>query len=905
MFTRKPKPHNTKTPRNTTPLRQIAGHVTMTAHRGAAWYRLAGVPWSFRPDRDREAHLINGASVLAMLTNREIQLRSTTTPFPVQSWAEQHHTRVVNHAREHGLTVLPAWTDLLEGEQLAFLGDHQSEKEVFVGVDFLRRSMAAETAAMLMPRRVGPLSRELERQRSKLDGLDVLMARPGMRGRPVTPQEMAWLLHRSSHLGFPAPARRLSLAVDEWATEDLADLLGQVSWTAEPYSSTLQVTGMLDGRTITRHVAILTVGRMQPMQIPQGDRTWMTIGDSLGIPLEWSAHITPRATADVQAEVRLTLGKISSQLRHYEVEHEMDAPTSLQAQRDLALQVEEELSTLNDPSLARAKGWWRVAVSGDSKEECLSHVERLTTAYASSLDLVHTYGQHALAQEFLPGSAVTLTAHMRKLPLRTVAAAGPAVTSMAGDRVGWNLGRAALDGSPVMMDFWLNMEIYDVSGLFPVISALGGGKSTLLGGIIGRTALAGIPWCVLDPAGRLGRLGRTAQLRSVSRNWDLLNGAAGSLNPYALVREPKLSDFDALDLTDLDDNEAQILGLRAEEIDTVKVTDLDPQRVNQLRQKRFNDATIRAMATRTRLCMDSLIQILPATYAVTGRDAGAIATELRLAAQKVNDPRGQFAGRPKHPGLIIEALRLSKTKDRSVALSTADLLVSIAQEPQPALLFPGSDDEVDAFDDIADRQLTFLSLKGVVLPDPDVRPEFWQDEARQGVAMLNLTSWKTLRWMYGLPAAVRKGCALDEVHFLNGVPSGQLLLKEFSRNSRKQNLLCLAAGQDPGDTLASDRGGNNFVGGAFLGRMDDAEAATRALRIAQIPAGQDYETTLLDFPKPTMENPDVARQFLFYNRGGDGFKEVITVSRGAEHNAWIWEALESAPGQRFTKAGAA
>ena len=76
------------------------------------------------------------------------------------------------------------------------------------------------------------------------------MARPGMRGRPVTAGQMAWLLHRSTHLGFPAPQLRSELDVTEWDAGDLAGLLDQVSWTAEPFATTLRVTGMVDGRTL-------------------------------------------------------------------------------------------------------------------------------------------------------------------------------------------------------------------------------------------------------------------------------------------------------------------------------------------------------------------------------------------------------------------------------------------------------------------------------------------------------------------------------------------------------------------------------------------------------------------------------------------------------------------------------
>src|SRR6478672_11447013 len=332
--------------------------------------------------------------------------------------------------------------------------------------------------------------------------------------------------------------------------------------------------------------------------------------------------------------------------------------------------------------------------AGRTQQECLEHAERVIAAFGRTVEIKHTFGQYDLAREFLPGSTVKMKAHMRKLSLRAVAAAGPAVTSMAGDRRGWNIGPSSLDTSPLMFDFWRNMAEYDVSGLFPIISGLGGGKTNLLGMIVAKTGASGIPWCVIDPAGRLGRLGRTAQLRKVSRNVDLLNGAPGSLNPYALVREPQLTDFETVDLTEVDDTEAAGLGLRIEELHTAKVSDLDPTKVAKLRQRRYRQARNRAAAIRTRLCMDSLLQILPAAFAVTSPDAGHVATELRLAAQAVADPAGRFKGRPQHPGLIIEALRESSTDHRAVALATADLLASLAQEPQPSLLFPGSDDEV-------------------------------------------------------------------------------------------------------------------------------------------------------------------------------------------------------------------
>ncbi len=879
--------------------RQVVGHVTLTNSTGTAWYRLDPVPWSFRPDRDREQHIINQAAVLAGLSGQSVRIRGTQVPFPVRDWAQAHHRLVIGRQAAFGAVPLPCWPDLLAGEQRQFLGEHLAEKQVYLGVDYLHRTPLAQLAAGLLPRSWRPLARELNAQQGQLAALDTLIGRPGMRGRPVTAGQMAWLLHRSTHLGFPAPKLRSELDLSEWDAGDLAGLLDQVSWTAEPFATTLKVTGMVDGRNITRHVAVLTVGRMQPMTIPQADLPWMAVPDQLGIPLEWSAHLYVRHDHEVREQLRRVMSRITSQTKHYQLEHDQDPPTALREQHDLALQVEAELSDTQDLSASRARGWWRLAVSGATETECLENVERVVTAYARRVQIEHTYGQHDLAREFLPGEPVRIRAHRRDLPVRTVAAGGAAITSTAGDRRGWAIGRAVLDGrTPVMYDLWANMERFDVAGYYAILAGLGGGKSTLVGVIIGKTGAAGIPWASVDPAGRLGRLARTAPLRSHARALDLVNGHPGSLNTYRLVADPHPDDFTIHDLADLEDADLHALGVTSDDVGTVTLDDLNPDLIEGLRDRWLGRARVRAQAARRRLTVDSLSQVLPASLVVRGDQAAHVTTELLLAATLVDAADGPFAGRPKHPGLIIDALRQSKTEHRQVALTTAELLDSIRHEPLPSLLFPERDEhEVVPFD----RQLMFFSTKGIALPDQHVGQEYWGDEARQGVAILNLASWLCLRWVYGLPAGQRKGVALDEVHFLEQLSSGRLMLTEFARNSRKQNLAVLAAKQE--EAAGSDNDTlRNLIGGAFLGRMDDEQAAARALGLVQIPTGVGYEQALLDLPRPTDDAEDVARQFLFYSRGGAGFKELIEIARDGDHLDWLWTALESAPGQTFHRA---
>ena len=102
--------------------RQVVGHVSLTGNTGTAWYRLDPVPWSFRPDRDREQHILTQASVLAGLSGQLVRIRGTQVPFPVREWAETHHRLVTERQAAFGAVPLPCWPDLLAGEQRQFLG---------------------------------------------------------------------------------------------------------------------------------------------------------------------------------------------------------------------------------------------------------------------------------------------------------------------------------------------------------------------------------------------------------------------------------------------------------------------------------------------------------------------------------------------------------------------------------------------------------------------------------------------------------------------------------------------------------------------------------------------------------------------------------------------------------------
>ena len=65
-------------------LRRISGHCTVTADKIHAWYLLDPQGWSFRPEAVREQLIIDAADVYAQLVHRNIHIRVTTRPYPVE-----------------------------------------------------------------------------------------------------------------------------------------------------------------------------------------------------------------------------------------------------------------------------------------------------------------------------------------------------------------------------------------------------------------------------------------------------------------------------------------------------------------------------------------------------------------------------------------------------------------------------------------------------------------------------------------------------------------------------------------------------------------------------------------------------------------------------------------------------
>jgi hypothetical protein len=184
----------------------------------------------------------------------------------------------------------------------------------------------------------------------------------------------------------------------------------------------------------------------------------------------------------------------------------------------------------------------------------------------------------------------------------------------------------------------------------------------------------------------------------------------------------------------------------------------------------------------------------------------------------------------------------------------ANFLRDMAELPLARLFFPA---ENQAFERL-DTTLTVLTMPGLVLPPHSVPREHWSTSEQLAVPLLHLASWYATRAVYGRAMGTRKLVALDETHFLGDWSAGRALFTRLGRDSRKWNTCVLAASQNPADVLGMDVA--NFMSAAFVGRIEDDDAAKDGLRMLRVPTGVGYERALAT---------------LSAGRGTTGFREFV------------------------------
>ncbi|MFG1884230.1 ATP-binding protein [Micromonospora sp. NPDC049102] len=770
---------------------EIAGHLTFTPNTVTAWYWLPEVRWAFRPDAEREALLSAISEQYAGLAGFRLHLRRTTRPFPADEWA-----RTIDTHTSAPLPDVPGttgWADHLVAAQRHLMAVNHAEGQTYLGVTFARRSLGDSMTERLL-RTFGRGTAEGERRKlgRTVEQFDEVLGAFGMRGRRVTAQELEWLLYRSVALCMAPPGRLSPVTDGQWERGDLLALTEQVERYRTPYGSTVKLVNRMTGEE--RHVAVLAVGRMEPLEIPERHEPWLHFHERLPWPMEISTRVDILGSGDSFRNLEHRLRMIRSQQLDY-AEHGIDAPPELERLAKRALVIGDEMTTGLPVDSARAHGWHRIAVGGRTREECLERARRLIQLYSRELriSLQHPKNQDWLAREFIPGEPIANTGYVRRMPVPLLAAALPQAASTVGDRRGALIGRTAgTCRRPVFLDLHFPMEVRERSGLAVFVAEPGGGKSTLLGALGYLAARRGVQVTLLDPSGPLARLCAMPELRPYSRVLNLTGSEHGTLAPYSLIPTPLRSEF--------------ATGAGGD--------------------REFEIAVSNARAERRMLVQDICMMLVPPQVA---REAST-ATLFRHAVRQVP---------AEETSTLDDVVSCLGRLDDDAGKELANLLLDTAEMPLAMLFFGRPPEGLLG----ADAALTVITMAGLRLPDLKIEREYWSAEEALALPMLHTAHRLAVRRCYGGSMSSRKLVGLDEAHFMEGWRSGRSFLVRLARDSRKWNLAALVASQNPRDILGLDV--QNLVSTVFVGRIaEDAEIASEALRLLRVPVNDGYEATL-------------------------------------------------------------
>ncbi|GAA2353031.1 hypothetical protein Cme02nite_27040 [Catellatospora methionotrophica] len=775
---------------------EIAGHLTFTPHAVTAWYMLPEVRWAFRPDADRESLLSAISEQYAGLAGFRLHLRRTTRPFPADQWAAQLDQ--LTHRPLPPVPGAPGWGDHLVAAQRHLREINHSEGQTYLGVTFARRALGDSFSEKLL-RAFGKGTPDSERRKlgKQVEQFDEVLAAFGMRGQRAAAGELEWLLYRSVALGMSPPNMLGSVGHGRWDSGDLLALTEHIERYRTPYGSTVKLVNRMTGEE--RHTAVLTVGRMEPLDIPERHEPWLHFHERLPWPMELSSRVDILGPGDSFRNLEHRLRMIRSQQLDY-LEHGMDAPPELERLASRALVMGDEMTTGLPVDSARAHGWHRIAVSGADREECLERARSVVATYSRELrvSLQHPKQQDQLAREFIPGEPVANTGYLRRMPVRLLAAALPQAASVVGDRRGDLLGRTAgTCRRPVFLDPHFPMEVRERSGLSVMVAEPGGGKSTLLGAMGYLNARRGVQVTLLDPSGPLARLASMPELKPYSRVLNLTGGEQGTLAPYSLIPTPQRTEF----------------GPGADG------------------DREYEISVSNARAERRMLVQDICSMLMPPQVA---REAST-ATLLRHAVRTV--PAEETA-------TLDDVVRCLAGID-DTGRELANLLLDTAEMPLALLFFGSPPGDLLS----TDSALTVITMSGLRLPDLKIEREYWSAEEALALPMLHTAHRLAVRRCYSGDMHQRKLVGLDEAHFMEGWRSGRSFLVRLARDSRKWNLAALVASQNPKDILGLDV--QNLVSTVFVGRIaQDPEIASEALRLLRVPTDVGYEAVLASLSAP-------------------------------------------------------
>jgi hypothetical protein len=815
-----------------------------TASSVTAWYVLPPVNWAFRPDAERQAMLTQLATVYADRVGARIHTRYTTMPYPAAAWVDGMIQD--NPYPLPDVPGAPTWRQQLNHTGQHIAGRAHTVGLTMIGIEFAK-GQASTQALVGKIRRSADTAADVMDQR--IEACTAALAVADVDARPASDHDMAWLLYRSIALGLSHPDRP---ALWGGALDFVLDLVDSIDRFRGPYDRFTRYVNRLTGDEA--YVAVLAVGRTEPLTIPEYDDPWMYAATRLGFPVEWSSRVQILDRHALSGKLAFRVRMLREQVNEYR-DRGRDAPPDLARRADLALTISDQINTGRPVDAHRAHGHHRVAVYGATRREATDRVRALAAHYNRHLRLrlVHAPDQPQLANSFIPGEPAADTGYLRRYPVRLYAAGMPHATDRVGDATGDLIGRVGT--RPVHLNPHHATEVREASGVTVIVADPGGGKSTLMGAMGYQAVRRGVQVTLLDPSGPLARLAELPELRPYTRVLDLAGAEPGTLAPYALVPQP----------------------IRPTYPDT------------PAGQREYEQACEYTPHERRSLVRDIIADLLPPQFVGDKDVVRAIFHALREV--------------PADESTTLEDVidQLDRQDGQSGPL-VGELLADAAALPLARLFFgqpPAGAYAVTA-------PLTIITMAGLRLPDPALERQHWPQAEAHAVPVLNAAYRLAVRRCYGGDMRARKLVGLDESHFVLRSQAGVAFLVRLARDSRKWNIAALIGSQNPADILRINDGGKvtgtgagdfeNLVSTVFVGRVAKSQQiATDALRLLRLDADARYEQTVAGLSAVT-DPTSVARQRYreFLMRDVDGRIQKVQIN--FDHLPDLMRVLDTTPG---------